>query len=84
MDPPLHSAPRNSLNDSGIKSMLTITVSDLHGEVKPVEAAEPPVKPQPTEIPSPEKLHAEAKVFRKLSDRMKGVVTHFLYLGMYI
>ena len=56
------------------------TVSDLHGQVKPVESMEPPIKPQKVPKPDPSLVQTEAKLYKKLFDKLKGVIAHLLYL----
>lgn len=60
------------------------TVSDLHGFVKPAESTEPPVKPQKVVRPNPVVVVKEARLYRRLFDRLKGIITHLLYLGEFI
>lgn len=57
------------------------TVSDLHEQVKPVEAREPPIRPQKVPRPKPIVVQSEAKLYKKLFDKLKGVLAHIMYLS---
>ena len=67
----------------GLKFAFYFTVSKLHGEVKPAESREPPVKPQTIERADPVQLYTDAKLYKKLFNKMKGTMTHLLYLGQF-
>ena len=71
---------QNSLPEPEDSAMIK-TVSDLHGQVKPVESMEPPIKPQKVPKPDPSLVQTEAKLYKKLFDKLKGVIAHLLYLS---
>lgn len=57
------------------------TVSELHGTVRPVESVEPPIKPQKIEKPNPVVIQSEAKLYKKLWNKLRGTLAHLAYLG---
>ncbi|XP_067950294.1 uncharacterized protein [Watersipora subatra] len=63
---------------------LINTVSDLHGQVKPVESREPPVRPQNIEVPDLTSTLSEARLYQKLFGKLKGTLAHLLYLALLI
>ena len=65
------------------KFAFYFAVSKLHGEVKPAESREPPIKPQTIERADPVQLYTDAKLYKKLFNKMKGTMTHLLYLGLF-
>lgn len=63
------------------KLLMFSVVSDLHGELKHSESEEPPIIPQKVQRPDPVIAFAEAKLYQKLSAKLKGTLVHLMYLG---
>lgn len=57
-------------------------VSDFHNSRLPIESIEPPIKPQNIERQDPIIVQSEARLHKRLWDRLKRIFTHVLYLGM--
>lgn len=60
---------------------MLFVVSDLHEQMKPAESLEPPIEPQAIVTKDPVVAFSEAKLYKKLFDKLKGTLAHFLYLG---
>lgn len=57
-------------------------VSDFHGSIIPIESMEPPIRPQKIVGCDPMIVQSEARLHKRLGDRMKGIFSHLVYLGM--
>lgn len=73
---------QNTFGEPDELSMIN-TVSDLHGVVTPVESIEPPIQPQKVVRPDPVIIQVEAQLYKKLFDKLKGILAHILYLGKF-
>ena len=61
--------------------MSVFVVSDLYGKKTPVESVEPPVEPQKIKKVNMVQTHTDARMHKKLFDKMKDTLTHLMYLG---